>query len=167
MFRHFTLLAAAVEKAGGKYAIEWPQGCEYWRKEIVESFLGANGAQMASFNGCAFDLRSKASGLLLKKPWRIATNCDEVYRSFASAKCTQDHEHGRVEGIDTVATGEYTAALVRRVHHAWKTHARARPGKMLYRMAIPAMQHRSTHYPYVRRGGQSSVERMSTDTLMR
>ena len=68
----FKILANECRKHGGRIAIEWPNGCEYWRAKHVEQFIHGLKLNKVHINGCAFGLTGDEVIPILK-PWTIAT----------------------------------------------------------------------------------------------
>ena len=121
LWHNFVLVAEACRLNGGKVAFEWPRGCTYWRDRKVIAFLKRTGMQLFDFDGCMYGLRSRArktEGKLLRKPWRIASDCDAFQR--LCRKCDHDpKQHAKVEGTDTKLTESYTDELAQGVIDCW------------------------------------------------
>ncbi len=74
----FEIVPERVLERGGWVALEWPQGCSYWKLRRVRSVLGQHRLLGTVFHGCAYGLVSRAAsthGLFIKKPWMVATSC--------------------------------------------------------------------------------------------
>eukprot|EP00971_Amphidinium_carterae_P242165 4808428-Amphidinium_carterae.5 len=67
--------------------MEWPTSCTHWQKNRVKPFLKYHHLKKVDFHGCAVGLKSR-SGLPIKKPWTLATNClalhETCYMQFAA-----------------------------------------------------------------------------------
>ena len=86
MIDNLVAAARANHKQGGKCAIEWPSGCEYWRDARILSLLEELGMRKAHAHGCAWGLVDP-KGIPVKKPWTIATNDDFLFATCEAAKC--------------------------------------------------------------------------------
>ena len=69
----FTKVVRRTLEHGGDVAIEWPNGCEYWKWPEVVSFLREVGMESVRVDGCSLGLTSRVTGLPIMKPWRIAS----------------------------------------------------------------------------------------------
>ena len=71
-----------------------------------------------------FGLRSVAAathGMLLRKPWTIASNCPEFWH--IAYTCTHSRDsHTRIQGSDTKRTENYTEELADGIHFIWYHH---------------------------------------------
>ena len=121
LWHNFMTVADVCRAHGGKIAIEWPRPCMYWRDRSVKAFLHRMGLKHYNFDGCMFNLRSiqKATkGQYLKKPWRIASGCDEFHRiALTCHHC--GCPHARIQGQYTKMTENYTDELVDSLHMRW------------------------------------------------
>ena len=118
----FTIVGRECQSHGGKIAIEWPQGCEYWRMKTVDKFLNDLQLRKVRIDGCALGLTDE-KGIPIRKPWTIATNDTYLFRKFQNKVCpgTQQHpEHCPAAGKYTKMTENYTDKMVKIIHKAWK-----------------------------------------------
>ena len=74
------------------------------------------------FDGCAIGLKAK-SGELLKKPWRVLTNDNNIHSALKPLVCsnrgrTTDHTHAECRGDDCKSSENYTFRFTRIVHRA-------------------------------------------------
>ena len=60
-------------KHGGRIAIEWPKGREYWRTKHVKQYTQDLKLNKVHINGCALGLID-SEGIPILKPWAIATD---------------------------------------------------------------------------------------------
>ena len=124
LWRAFVKVSEVCIANGGKVAFEWPRNCSYWRLRKAKSFLKRFGMQQYRFDGCMYGLRSIATrteGLLLQKPWIIASNVEEF--RFMERKCCHSRaDHVKTAGRDTKATDEYTDEMADEIHGCWMHH---------------------------------------------
>ena len=78
----FKVVARECIKHKGHIAVEWPSGCDYWRKHIVQEFFEEL-LEKIKFDGCALGLRSDYNDPI-RKPWSVATNNGHIFRAFAN-----------------------------------------------------------------------------------
>jgi hypothetical protein len=108
----------------GQIAIEWPRGCAYWKWPCVIKLLARYDLAIVDFDGCACGLKSIVhKDMLIKKPWRIATNKKLLIKALISTLCPgvcATHGHTPCQGSDTKATENYTASLVNTIHRAFR-----------------------------------------------
>ena len=87
----------------------------------VKRAMARWGLQVYDLDGCRFGLVSQAAatrGKLLRKPWRIASDCDDFWR--IAYKCVHHHsQHCKTQGADTKRTESYTDALADGIHLCW------------------------------------------------
>ena len=89
----FEEVARKCHDNGGKFAVEWPAECQYWKEPRVFNFLqGFEGMGMVRIDGCRFGLQDD-HGNPIKKPWRVATTCSELLSGLQNmrCKCTVSH----------------------------------------------------------------------------
>ena len=81
----------------------WPKNCAYWNWKDVRSFLATWILQEICFDSGAIGLRGR-SGELLKKPWRVCTNDQNIIFAFRGLTCSNtgnelpDHVHAECMG---------------------------------------------------------------------
>ena len=120
LWRNFVRVADACLANGGRIAIEWPRACTYWHDRKVKAAMRKWGLETHRFDGCRYNLRSQVAatrGKLLRKPWSIASNCEDMWR--IALPCNGLHEHTRTQGQDTRLTEGYTDELVDQIHACW------------------------------------------------
>ena len=61
---------------------------------------------------------AKTQGLALRKPWTIATTCDQFMG--LGRLCDGSHSHTRIQGRDTKLTEAYTDELADAIHQCWR-----------------------------------------------
>ena len=87
-------------------------------------FLTKWNLQEVCFDGCAIGLRAR-SGELLKKPWRVCTNDQNILTTLRGLTCSNtgnplsDHVHAECRGVDCKESEKYTFSFTRRVHRAF------------------------------------------------
>eukprot|EP00971_Amphidinium_carterae_P351160 6491948-Amphidinium_carterae.1 len=107
----------------GNVAWEWPRGNDMWRGQTGEHILRHEGCVEVVFDGCSFATCDR-EGKLIKKPWKVVTNCVELWQELRGRVCNNSHEHGQCRGRTATASGGYSDGLadcvmsvVRQVHH--------------------------------------------------
>ena len=108
-------MARECQKNGGKIAVEWPKGCQYWRMNQVNEFINELKLAKVNIDGCALGLKVD-KGVPMLKPWTIATDDNYLFMHFKNKKCPgkDDHpEHCPVAGKYTKLTENYTDQMVR------------------------------------------------------
>jgi len=75
-----------VHKHGGGVAIEWPRFCRYWQEPRVTRLIAELGLARADFDGCFFGLATE-HGVPIKKPWRVMTNDNLIWKALDEKKC--------------------------------------------------------------------------------
>ena len=68
----FKIVAKECRKHGGRIAIEWPMGCEYWRTKHVKQYIQDLKLNKVHINRCSLGLADD-EGIPILKPWTIAT----------------------------------------------------------------------------------------------
>ena len=63
----FRIVAKECRKHGGRIAIEWPKGCEYWRTKHVKQYIHDLKLNKVHINGCALGLTDN-EGIPILKP---------------------------------------------------------------------------------------------------
>ena len=69
----FRIVANESRKDGGRLAIEWPKGCEYWRTKHVKQYGHDLRLNKVHVKACALGLTDD-EGAPISKPWTIATD---------------------------------------------------------------------------------------------
>ena len=116
-----------------RVAIEWPDSCLYWNDGKVTSVLYQSKLRQVMFHGCMFGLTSikqSTYGRPIVKPWRVATNCDELLKVLkrrcpgnrTTNACANGVTHVRCAGKDTKYTEGYTDELACTVLNAFHSH---------------------------------------------
>ena len=122
ILRNWLPVARQVTADGGCVAWEWPRNSPLWQHDKVKAFIKEFNLETVLFDGCAFGVCSQCGanrGMPIKKPWRIDTNCPELYRAFQGKMCPGVHKHPQhapCQGGDTVKTGHYTPSMARNIH---------------------------------------------------
>ena len=83
-------MANECRKHGGRIAIEWPKGCEYWRTKHVKQYIYDLKVNKVHINGCALGLTGDEGAPILK-PWTIATDGPYVQAKFQDKPCLGKH----------------------------------------------------------------------------
>ena len=78
---------------GGDVAMEWPNGCEYWKWPEVVSFLKEVGMESVRVDGCSLGLTSRVTGLPILNPWRIASTSPVFLLGFSDFRCPGGSDH--------------------------------------------------------------------------
>ena len=90
---------------------------------MVRSFLQRHELRDALFDGCAYGLcAGDDPAEPIKKPWRISTNCPQLYYTFHKQFCPGHKYHEPCAGIYTKATENYCTQMVKAIHVAFKAH---------------------------------------------
>ena len=89
---------------------------------MVINFIKDHQMQSVDFHGCMFGLKSRSSGLPIKKPWTIVSNSSRILHQLRDKKCRSHPEHAPCEGSDTKATEEYTDSMARSIHDGFYRH---------------------------------------------
>eukprot|EP00971_Amphidinium_carterae_P040424 793344-Amphidinium_carterae.2 len=92
---------------GGNVAWEWPRGNDMWQSETGAHLMKRDGCVEAVFDGCSFATSDK-EGKLIRKPWRVITNCMQLWRELHGRTCSHNHEHGQCRGNTATASGGYS-----------------------------------------------------------
>ena len=72
---------------------------------------------MAASDGCMVGMKSRDSGMRLKKPWKIATTLRELAEGLDQRLCIKDHLHGNTEWKETALTAYYPEEMVDLIWH--------------------------------------------------
>ena len=91
LHRNLMILAEMVlkETADGHFVFEWPFPNDWWQRKEMKKMVKHFGLKFADFHGCRVG-STASSGLLTKKPWRLATTSDEMVEEFRDLLCTAD-----------------------------------------------------------------------------
>eukprot|EP00971_Amphidinium_carterae_P059634 1179298-Amphidinium_carterae.2 len=95
---------------------EWPRYSDLW-KEGAANELERLGFKSCDIDGCAFGLR--VQGELVKKPWRIMTNCQSMVLGLSGKSCVGGHQHKQCRGATAKDSANYSDEMVDCVHHAF------------------------------------------------
>ena len=87
LWTSFEQLATAAIDSGHYIAVEWPRDCEYWSSPEVLDFLDRHELTSVIFDGCAFGLQSVVDQRPIRKPWRVATNSQELVTILMPKQC--------------------------------------------------------------------------------
>jgi hypothetical protein len=124
LFRAFEQLCYIAIACGCYIAIEWPDGCSYWRRKDVRRLISICNLKPVCFHGCALGVVSRRPvtlGMPIKKPWRILTNCESILDTFHDKTCPGCAAHAPCRGTDAKATGEYSPEFARLLHTAFRS----------------------------------------------
>ena len=106
---------------GTYIAIEWPRDCTYWKRNDVISLINRLQLKEANFHGCYFGLTSVIDpSRFMKKPWKLLTNCEPLYRAFNGCLCPKTHEHAECRGKDAKASENYNEHIVKLIHKSFR-----------------------------------------------
>ncbi len=101
-----------IHQKGNFIAIEWPQGCSYWKLPKVRKLIKDLDLKFVYFDGCMLGLRSIVNGLPIRKPWAVCTNSEEILKEFSGLTCCGHSKHQPCQGVDTKVTEEYIVEFV-------------------------------------------------------
>ena len=79
-------MANECHKHGGRIAIEWLKGYEYWRTKHVKQYIQDLKLNKVHINGCALGLVDN-EGFPMLKPWTIATDDPYLHAKFQDKLC--------------------------------------------------------------------------------
>ena len=105
--------------------MEWPKGCDYWKRREVVRELNRHCRYTTIFNGCMYGLVStirSTKGRPISKPWKLACSHKEMTfaldkRCYSSECCARTGTpHVTCHGQDTRLSEEYTDEIVHQVH---------------------------------------------------
>ena len=106
-------------EVGDFIALEWPSGCAYWRNKETIAFMEKHKLKTVKFHGCMLGVVSRKTQTPIKKPWTIATNCEEIIQEFNKFKCDKTHEHAPCAGQDTKLTENYSKPFAAAFHRGF------------------------------------------------
>ena len=89
----FVIVAEETLRHGGKIAFEWPTGCTYWQLSAVQNFMMQHGMVKANLDGCAMGLKSRKTGMPIRKPWTVASNCPALIHARDGRLCPGPDYH--------------------------------------------------------------------------
>ena len=113
----YAIELAELQLAQGRhFLLENPLTAESWSLPQLKKLLQRLECHQAVFDQCRFQLRGP-SGLLHKKPTKIATSSEAIARRLDGRRCLRDHEHEHVLGGGkiTSAAGLYTKELANEI----------------------------------------------------
>ena len=64
----FEEVAEVAMKHGAIIVFEWPTGCAWWNKSVVQRFMKKYKMLFVDIHGCSLELKDK-DGVPIKKPW--------------------------------------------------------------------------------------------------
>ena len=85
-------------KAGRFFWFEHPQRAASWKLPEVQQVGSLPGVQQVSFDQCMLGLRTKTSGVRMRKRTTIMTNLPQLADAFRGCMCSRDHEHQPMHG---------------------------------------------------------------------
>ena len=146
LWQHFKKAASQGIEQGGIVINEWPRSCRYWRDKDVVAFFEHYNMSYVDFDGCMVGLTS-AKGVPIKKPWRIATNCNEIIEALSNLKCNGSHKHCPCAGSETKKTEGYRHALRRSFTRHSVRRARMPHTLLLLQLSNPTSNQSSSAAP--------------------
>lgn len=96
--RHAMACARAQVMAGRFFAFEHPARASSWRQDCVQQVLRMPGVVVCTFDQCMLGLRSKVSGVPMRKRTKIMTNSAALAGLLAGKMCTRCHQHQTIQG---------------------------------------------------------------------
>ena len=121
----FRNMTAAACDSGHYIAVEWPRDCAYWSAPGVMDFLDRHELTSVIFDGCAFGLQSVVDHRPIRKPWRVATNSQELVTILMHRQCRHHpSEHRKCGGRDTALTSSYPLMMSHAVHQGFEEQVR-------------------------------------------
>ena len=118
----FITLARIVRSSGGTVCFEWPKGSTGWNETLTQRWIKEFSTTGILFDGCFFELRSRKTGELIKKPWRFETDNWAIRKAFENSTCIGGHVHQPCEGSETKASGHYPPRMARNIVLAFKRY---------------------------------------------
>ena len=118
----FITLARIVRSLGGTVCFEWPKGSTGWKEALTQRWIKEFKTIGIVFDGCFFELRSRKTGELIKKPWRFESDNWAIIKAFENSTCTGGHKHQPCEGSETKASGHYPPRMARNIVLAFKRY---------------------------------------------
>ena len=102
---------------------EWPHPCYGWNQApllAIRDLLQEHGLDWhdCRIDGCRYDMRDK-DGNLLRKKWMIKTTDDLFHSQYRAKVCTCNHNHGKIEGVETSRSAYYPWKLVQSIARFW------------------------------------------------
>eukprot|EP00972_Heterocapsa_arctica_P092049 13576413-Heterocapsa_arctica.AAC.1 len=88
----FLNVAKVCHAHGGKIAIGWLTGCEYWEWQTTTNFIHKYQLNTVHITGCAVGLKTE-EGIPILKPWQIATNDPYLWNALRGKLCPGKHVH--------------------------------------------------------------------------
>ena len=103
--------------------IELPTDNTYWSTTALIDFLTEFQLRKYDTVGCEFGLKAQFEpgiGMLMKKPWTLATNSGTIGRPMRRVCTHEAHEHTPCEGKNTLISESYPPAMAEAVHEAFR-----------------------------------------------
>ena len=117
MLNGFARVARVLRAKGGYIAKEWPRHCHGWQDGNVLAFESEFSLQRCFVDACTQGLCCPKTGLPLKKPFCISTNCPTLLSALAADQpvlCKGQHpKHGESMSGNASMTELYTPAFAR------------------------------------------------------
>ena len=102
---------------------ELPEHNWYWTQYQLLDFCIEFGLGKYNFQGCMYGMRASVGpnkGMLIRKPWCIATNCHSLGKALATTCTHAPDEHTPIKGELTRATESYPQIIADKVHHEFR-----------------------------------------------
>ena len=104
---------------------EWPWPCYGWKQQPLIDLDNYFGNRMESWlscrvDGCCYGLKDHAGELFLRKKWLIKTTDERFHHMFRSKLCPGNHQHGIIEGDETVKSSYYPWRMVESIVRFWR-----------------------------------------------
>ncbi|CAJ1331158.1 unnamed protein product [Effrenium voratum] len=118
MFQEFAEECARLQRSGGRHIIiENPAQSELWHTPRMTSIIKDYHLLECNLDMCAYGLKGKSDGKLLKKPTKLLVS-SEIYHHELARRCDKRHDHGQTAGANTAPSACYTWGFARAVVEA-------------------------------------------------
>ena len=97
---HSMECAKAQVIAGRIFCFEHPASATSWRQQCVKDVESMPGVHKVTLDQCMLGLRSKGSGIPMRKRTTLLTNSRFIVAAFSGCRCDRSHEHQRIEGAE-------------------------------------------------------------------
>ena len=104
---------------------EWPKRCSAWMQKPMLKFADFLSEQFVPWLGCRIDgcrygMRDMQEQRFIQKEWIIKTNDEKFHHAFRAKVCPGNHEHTRIEGVETSRTSYYPWKMVQSICRHWR-----------------------------------------------